>query len=72
MVLRVIILLLIIIWPNLPIHDVIGKEKNQSKDQCLLSRQRYKLADNQLAWTSGVFEQTNDRTRSAAHKIFVN
>lgn len=49
MVLRVIILLLIIIWPNLPIHDVIGKEKNQSKDQCLLSRQRYKLADNQLA-----------------------
>lgn len=38
----------------------------------LLSRQRYKLADNQLAPTSGVPEQTNDRTRSAARKIFGN
>jgi len=38
----------------------------------LLSRKRYKLADNQLARTSGVLEQTNDRTRSAARKIFGN
>lgn len=38
----------------------------------LLSRQRYKLADNQLAQTSGVLEQTNDRTLSAARKIFGN
>lgn len=37
-----------------------------------LLRQRYKLADNQLARTSGVLEQTNDRTRSAARKIFGN
>ena len=38
----------------------------------LLSRQRYKLADNQLARTSGVLGQTNDRSGRAAHKIFGN
>lgn len=38
----------------------------------LLSRQRYKLADNQLARTSGVLGQTNDRSGRAARKIFGN
>lgn len=35
------------------------KERGIREPKNLLSRQRYKLADNQLARTSGVLEQTN-------------
>lgn len=70
MVFRVAVLSLIIVCPNSCTRHW-KREKVVPEDQCLLSRQRYKLADNQLARTSGVLEQTNDRTVARLIKFLI-